>query len=233
MLARRQVLWYSALLVLVIAVVTVLQYIDLADYVSAAALKKHRLLLQELVQRHYYQAILYYLLVYISLVLSTLPLVAAFTVSGGFLFGEYEGWCYSLIGAVLGSIMAFLFFRYLLGNRLQRRYAERLAKFNANMLRYGVSFMLMLHFSSLIPLAIINILAALTKIPFWQFVWTTAVGAAPGLLVFSYMGRELGRANSMLDLLTPKLIGCFLFLSVLALAPLIWNKFKQGQKIEV
>ncbi|HLB40774.1 MAG TPA: VTT domain-containing protein [Candidatus Babeliales bacterium] len=230
MLITRKALWYMAIFV---AVVALLRYVGITDYISVAALKEHRLFLQDLVQRHYYRALLYYILVYIGLVLSTLPVVAAFTVSGGFLFGEYEGALYSLVGAVSGSIIAFLFFRYLLGNRLQTRYAERLAKFNANMAQYGVSFMLMLHFSSLIPLAVINILASLTKLPFWQFVWTTTVGATPGLLVFSYMGRELGRANSILDLLTPKLIGCFVFLSCLALVPLIWNKLKQEHKIEI
>lgn len=230
MLVSRKTLGYMAIFVVIVAV---LRYIGITDYVSVAALKEHRIFLQGLVQRHYYQAILYYILVYIGLVLSTLPVVAAFTVSGGFLFGEYEGAFYSLIGAVIGSVIVFLFFRYLLGNRLQARYAERLAKFNANMERYGVSFMLMLHFSSLIPLSVINILASMTKISFRNFVWTTTVGATPGLLVFSYMGRELGRANSILDLLTPKLIGCFVFLSCLALVPLIWNKFRQEHKLEL
>jgi len=64
-------------------------------------------------------------------------------------------------------------------------------------------------------------------VPTSTFIWTTFVGVFPILLIFSFMGRELGRVNSALELLTPGIIGGLSVLILLALVPLIWNKIKE------
>ncbi len=214
-------------IVALIATVGLLHYIGIADYISLETLKGHRAYLQNLVQQHYYMAVLSYMLTYIGIVISTAPLAAAFTVTGGFLFGVLPGLLYSTVAATIGSLISFLFFRHFLGRWLQTRYADKLAKFNANMARYGFSFILILHFASIIPFSVINILVALTNVPILTFIWTTFVGVLPSLLVFSFMGRELGRVNSALELLTPGVIGGLSVLILLALVPVVWNKLKE------
>ncbi|HLB94220.1 MAG TPA: VTT domain-containing protein [Candidatus Babeliales bacterium] len=222
-ITKKQVITVAAIL----AIVGFLNYIGIADYISLESLKAHRAYLQNLVQTHYYMAVLSYILTYIGIVISTAPLAAAFTVTGGFLFGVLPGLLYATVAAVIGSLISFLLFRHFLGRWLQTRYADRLAKFNANMARYGVSFILILHFAAIIPFSVINILVALTNVPVITFVWTTAVGVFPSLLIFSFMGQQLGQVNSALELLTPGIIGGLSVLILLALVPLIWNKIKE------
>ena len=67
------------------------------------------------------------------------------------------------IGATIGAIMAFLVARYLIGDWLQKRYAERLASFNKEIAENGYNYLLTLRLIPVFPFFLVNIFAGITK----------------------------------------------------------------------
>ncbi|HET7317732.1 MAG TPA: VTT domain-containing protein, partial [Nitrospirota bacterium] len=130
-------------------------------------------------------------------------------------------------GATAGAVCAFLSARYLLGERLQQKYRGQLAKFNGEMERNGVSYLLTLRLIAVFPFFLVNFLAGLTKVTLKTFLWTTAVGIIPGSAVFAYAGRQLGSVNSPADIISKKVIAALAALGFITLAPAVWKRIRK------
>ena len=100
-----------------------------------------------------------------------------------------------------------------------------------NVQKFGVSYLLMLQFLTLVPYFIINTVAAVAHVPVLTFVWTTAVGALPLLFVYSFAGRQLGAIQSMRDIVTLPMLLAFVLLAFIAILPMIIRKIKGKQEL--
>ncbi|NJL44164.1 MAG: VTT domain-containing protein [Nitrosarchaeum sp.] len=125
------------------------------------------------------------------------------------------------MSATLGALLAFLAARFVIGSWVQERYAARLVKFNAEMRRSGQRYLLTVRLVPVFPFFLINLLAGLTKIDTWTFVWTTFVGIIPGSAVLAFAGRELGSIERAADLFSPGVMLAFGLLIALSLLPLV------------
>jgi uncharacterized membrane protein YdjX (TVP38/TMEM64 family) len=143
------------------------------------------------------------------------------------LFGTFLGAVYANIGATLGAIGAFLLVRYSFGAALQRKYAQQLVRFNKAMHEEGMSYLLSVHFIAVIPFFLVNILAGLTQVPLWTFIWTTSVGIFPGSLVYAFAGQQLNTIENVRDIFSLKLLLAFLLLAMLAALPILIKKYKK------
>jgi uncharacterized membrane protein YdjX (TVP38/TMEM64 family) len=56
------------------------------------------------------------------------------------------------------------------------------------------------------------------------YVAATALGIIPGSFVYAYAGRQLGTINSLKEIASPQVLGAFVLLGVLALAPIMYKK---------
>ena len=119
---------------------------------------------------------------------------------------------YVNIGATCGAVLAFLSARYLLGSRLQESYGAQLAKFNGEMERNGVRYLLTLRLIPVFPFFLVNFLSGLTRVHLSTFTWTTAAGIIPGTVVFAYAGHQLETVHSVGDIFTGKVLSAFLLL---------------------
>lgn len=196
------------------------------DYVSLEQVKADRQKICAMVADHYAQAVAIYLIIYVLTVVAFLPIVAVMSIIGGFLFGTFAGTIYTNIGATVGAALAFLATRYFLGEYLQERFKERLAVFNAAIEDHMVSYLLFVHFIAVVPFPVVNLLAGLTRVPFWTFVWTTCVGIIPGSLVYVYAGHQLLMIQSARDILSWNIIGAFGLLALLALVPMVLKRLR-------
>ena len=131
------------------------------------------------------------------------------------------------ISATTGATLAFLFARYIAGQALQRKYGDKIAKFNDDLERNGWSYLLVLRFIPIFPFFLINIFAGLTKIPLRTFVWTTSLGIFPGSLIYAYAGQQLGTIKTVKDIFSRTILLAFLLLAALAVFPVIYNKVKK------
>ena len=221
---KKQVL----LLVLFIGAIILVPYSPLGTLFTFENLKQHRDSLVVLVQDHYWPSVLSFIMLYVVTTALSIPGAVILTLAGGFLFGTAASVLYVNVGATAGAACAFLFARYLLGNRLQEKYKNQFEKFNRELDWNGTSYLLTLRLIPVFPFFLINFLAGLTKIPLQTFLWTTSAGIIPGTAVYAYAGQQLGSINSPSDILSRDIIIAFLVLALFTLVPVIVKRMRGG-----
>lgn len=215
------------ILAILILIVFIVHYLGLPKYISLENIKKNRLLLEGYIKNNYLEAVLAYIGIFIFLASFALPLSFIMTMAGGFLFGTLYGALYANIGATIGSSIAFLIIRYFIGNWIHDRFGKKLKTFNREFKKHGSNYLLSIHFVSVVPLFLVNIFAGLANVSFWTFFWTTAVGIFPGVLVYSFAGRQITTINSLKDIFSWHILLAFLGLFILAVLPIVFRKRKK------
>lgn len=212
----------SSIIVIIIAI----KLTGLDSYLTFENLQRNKLVLRRLVSDNYILAASGYIAAYIIAVAFSLPGAAILTIGGGFLFGVALCAVYVNAGATTGAVLAFLFVRYLAGDFVQRRYADKLIRFNRDISENGHSYLLMLRLIPVFPFFMINIMAGLTKVPLRTFAWTTSVGIIPGSLVYAFAGKQLDTIGSAGDIFSAKIFIAFTLLGLLAIFPAVFNYAK-------
>jgi uncharacterized membrane protein YdjX (TVP38/TMEM64 family) len=73
--------------------------------------------------------------------------------------------------------------------------------------------------------------AGLTRITIGTFVAATAIGIIPASFVFANAGRQLGSINSLNEIASPRVLGAFALLGLLAVVPIAYRKvIEKGTK---
>jgi uncharacterized membrane protein YdjX (TVP38/TMEM64 family) len=204
-----------------------LNFMIRSEVISFEFLKAQKMILKAFIKNHYALSIFTFISFYIFAVAVSLPVAALLTIFGGFLFGAIKGLIFTNIGATLGSMISFLIFRYLIGGLVQQKYAQQLKDFNKAFEENGAYYLLSSHFIVVIPLFVVNILASLTKVSLFTFIWTTSLGIIPASTVFAFAGQHLGEIESVMDIFSYKIILIFLMLALVALLPVIVKKFSK------
>lgn len=112
------------------------------------------------------------------------------SVGGGFFFGLWWGFLIILVGNVGGAALSFYISR-LVGNRWLRRSLMRNATLEAlepAVEREGWKIILLSQLHPLFPTSLLNYLYGLTRIRFRTCMLWVAVGQAPGLFLYVYIG---------------------------------------------
>lgn len=110
----------------------------------------------------------------------------------GSIFGTVAGtgliWLGAMIGAVLSFGLARLLGRGAVLRFLSRRQAESLDAWTADQ---GALTLLVSRFIPIIAFNLINYAAGLTRVSWWTFLWTTAVGILPLTILMVYLGAAM------------------------------------------
>lgn len=148
----------------------------------------------------------------------------------GMLFGWLVGSIVTWAGAMLGAMVSFEFARSF-GRPLAERFLTPAALEAADrtVLEAGWGGMLAARFIPIIAFTALNWGAGLTPVTRWRFIWTTAVGIVPGVIVFTASGSGLAM---LLARLSPFAAG--LAVGILAVL-LVWgyrrSKERQGRNL--
>ena len=110
-------------------------------------------------------------------------------------------------------------------------YAARVVKFRQALQEYGMSYLLMLHFSAVFPYFIINSVALFAEVPLKTILWTTVVGFFPQAFVYAFAGKKLGSIRSVGDVFSPTVVLAFLLLILLACIPILLKKYKKNLEL--
>lgn len=206
---------------IVTAVITVAWYFGLHKYFSLTALRENRIYLEEAVKRNYFQSVLIFIAVCIVVISLGMPGVPPLTMIGGFLFGFVLSALCVAVGATIGTAISFLLIKYVLGNVIKGKYAQKLERFNEKIASHGAaSYLLTLQFIGVIPYFVINILAALANVSLFTFMWTTFVGSLPILFIYAFAGRQLYMVESVRDIFSPSIIALLVILVLVSMMPL-------------
>ena len=219
--------WFA---IIFIVLIIALRHSSLSYLMTLETFTKKQLALVQLVHNHYGAAVLFYIMLYIIIVALAMPFSALCTMVGGFLFGVIPAVFYTNIGATIGATFFFLIIRFLLGNTLQERYKDKLKIFNEQMDRYGIFYLIAIHFIAVIPFFVVNILISMTRVSVWTFIWTTSIGILPSSFVYAFAGRQLGTLTHIRDIFSLPIFIAFGLLTILALIPIFIHWYSQSKE---
>jgi uncharacterized membrane protein YdjX (TVP38/TMEM64 family) len=157
------------------------RWLPVADYVTQAQRK--------ITELEVWGAVLYPLL-FAAVNVCLLP-GGVLAIGAGLFFGLWWGWLFNVIGAALGAAVALS-----LARRWGRAWVEkrinpngRFARLNAAVTREGPKIILLSYAHPLFPTSLLNYLYGLTRIPLRICIPCIAIGQAPGMFLYAYLGR--------------------------------------------
>ncbi len=166
-----------------------------------------------------------YIFVYIGAVALSIPGAAVLSLLGGFLFGAISATIFINIGATTGAFIIFIAARFFIGEMVQRKYGDKLVKFNKELDENGSNYLITLRLIPIFPFFLINLFAGVTRIKPLTFLWTTSLGIIPGSFAYAYSGYAVAKLGAEPGV--PKnLIFAFLLLALLSVVPVVYKKIK-------
>jgi uncharacterized membrane protein YdjX (TVP38/TMEM64 family) len=218
---------YRRIIILVAVIIVIFVAIKLTGgHLTFENLQKSKLHLQKIVDGNYFLSILGFIFLYILAAALSIPGSWVLTMAGGFLFGTILAAIFVNIGATIGATLAFLLARYVIGKWIQDRYENKLSRFNKELSANGARFLITLRLITIFPFSLINIVAGLTKVNVWTFVWTTSLGIFPGSLVYSFAGSRLNYIESPKDIFSVGVLLAFVLLGLFAISPVIIKRIR-------
>lgn len=112
------------------------------------------------------------------------------SIGGGFFFGLWWGFLIILVGNVGGAAISFFLSRWIGRRWLHRRLMENatLEALEPAVAREGWKIILLSQLHPLFPTSLLNYLYGLTRIRFRTCILWVAIGQAPGLFLYAYLG---------------------------------------------
>ena len=112
------------------------------------------------------------------------------SVGAGFFFGLWWGFLIALLGNVAGAAISFFISRWLGRNWLKRKLFRNrtLVALEPAIQKEGWKIILLSQLHPLFPTSLLNYLYGLTQIRFRTCMLWVAIGQAPGLFLYSYLG---------------------------------------------
>jgi uncharacterized membrane protein YdjX (TVP38/TMEM64 family) len=169
------------LLGLALLVGTIARWLPIAEYVTQAQRK--------ITELEVWGAVLYPLL-FAAVNVFLLP-GGVLAIGAGLFFGLWWGWLFNVLGAAIGAAVALS-----LARRWGRAWVEkrinpdgRFARLNAAVTREGPKIILLSYAHPLFPTSLLNYLYGLTRIPLRICILCIAIGQAPGMFLYAYLGR--------------------------------------------
>ena len=232
--ASTQVQWSSYIrkkqtivALLFVTIIILIRLSCLTHYCTLPYVHSHIDSLHEYINNHYYYSVLIFIATYVIASALAMPGSTFFLIAAGLLFGVFPGIVFANIGATIGATLLFLTSRYIIGDWVQRTYGQRLQKYNTELERYGVVYLLMVRCIALLPFFSVNILSGLTLLPIRIFMIATVIGMIPASVVFAYAGTQLAHVDSIESFFTTPILFAFaaLILFKIGLAPFVYRHF--------
>ncbi|HEY1846156.1 MAG TPA: TVP38/TMEM64 family protein [Buttiauxella sp.] len=185
---------------------------------SLATLQQYQAQLAAWHSQHPALAASLFFITYILVITLSVPGATLLTLLGGALFGLFQGTVLVAFAATCGATFAMLISRYLLRDRVQKRFSRMMATVNAGMERDGARYLFALRLAPVFPFFLVNLLMGLTPISVPRYFATSLVGMLPAIVVYLNAGRQLSQLRSLTDILSPGMMLTFALLGLLPLA---------------
>ncbi|MFK7816043.1 MAG: dihydrolipoyl dehydrogenase [Gammaproteobacteria bacterium] len=211
----------------IIALIVSFFAFDLHQYLDFAYIKSKQQAIADYYQANPLQSIVIFFVVYVLATSFSIPGASILSLLAGAVFGLLLGSVLVIFAATIGATIAFWLARYLLGNTIQERYADKLKTINAGIEKDGAFYLLTLRLLPVFPFFIINVLMGLTPIRTITYVVTSFFGMLAGTVIYVNVGTQLANLESIGGILTPKIWGAFILLAVFPwIAKFIINTIK-------
>ena len=150
--------------------------------------------------------------VIISIVVMIIQTIATpvplFLVAGanGFIFGVVWGIVITLVGALLGATVAFYLSRVIARDYFSTYLSKYMPQVERMSKRSGVKVIFLARLVPILPSSIISYAAGLSKVSFVGFFVASVFGKLPEIVIYTFLGHSLERAEGLLTKVTVILI---------------------------
>jgi len=190
---------------------------DLHQYFTFDYLKSQHLIYKQYYEQNPTLTLLCYFFIYMTLTALSIPCLSVMILAGGALFGFPLAILIVSFSDVLGSTLAFLGSRRLIGKYLQDRHPSRLRAVNQGLSREGGFYLLYLRLIPIFPCFLINLLMGLTKMRVSTFYWITQVGKFPHNAMYVNAGSQIGNLDSLAGVFSPSIMISLLLIGIFPL----------------
>ena len=198
---------------------------DLGHYLTLAQIKARQSQLAALHAQSPWAVVLAFGAVYVLVTALSLPGAVPLTLVAGALFGLGVGTLVVSLASTVGATLAMLSARYVLRDFVQTRWGNRLEPLQRGVDQNGPFYLFSLRLLPVVPFFLLNLAMGLTRMNVWTYVWVSQLGMLAGTLAFVNAGTQLGRVDSVSDILSPALWGSFVLLAAL---PFIFRRALAG-----
>ena len=202
------------LVFVIIAIIVSFFAFDLHQYLDFAYIKSKQQAIADYYQANPLQSIIIFFVVYVLVTSFSIPGASILSLLAGAIFGLLLGSILVIFAATIGATIAFWLARYLIGNTIQERYADKLKTINAGVEKDGAFYLLTLRLIPIFPFFVINVLMGLTPIRTITYVLTSFFGMLAGTVIYVNVGTQLANLESVGGILTPKIWGAFILLAI-------------------
>jgi uncharacterized membrane protein YdjX (TVP38/TMEM64 family) len=169
------------------------------------------------------KAAIVYILAYALNTILPFPPLAILSLTAGLAFGKLWGAMYLMIGAIIGASFAFILSRSLAKRIIEKALKGKIKDFDEAMKTKGFVTVLFFRLVPIIPHEVLNYASGLTKISFRDYFFATLVGIIPGVIINAYFGGELGKIDSIRELISFKFIITAIVIIAIILTPVIYR----------
>lgn len=161
---------------------------------------------------------LIYFGVFVLITALCLPGAGVLMLVGGGCMGFGLCMVVSTAASALGALLTMLFARHYFRSSVESRFANKLNDINTGIEKNEVAYLLSLRLAPIIPFVAFNLLAGLTRVKPWTFLWTSFIGMLPGTMLYVNAGNELSKVNKLEELISLEVL---ISLAALALVPFL------------
>jgi uncharacterized membrane protein YdjX (TVP38/TMEM64 family) len=151
----------------------------------------------------------------------SLPATGIFALLAGAVFGFGVGVVLCAIASMIGSVIAFLWARYLFRDWVQARFGRRLATFNRGIEREGGYYLFTIRLLMVLPFFLVNVLCGVTSLRLGVYIIATLASHTIVIAVWVYAGAALATLESPADVLSLEVFGG---LALIGLTPLLLHR---------
>lgn len=162
-------------------------------------------------------------LIYVVVTGLSLPGAAVLSLTYAWYFGFWRALVLVSFASTAGATVAFLLSRFLFREVIQRKFGDRLRKFNEALEQDGAFYLFTLRLIPSVPFFLINVVMGLTPVRTVTYWWVSQVGMLPGTVVYVFAGSQFPDLKTLADrgiqgIFTPPLLIAFALLGVFPLA---------------
>ena len=172
---------------------------------------------------------------YVLAVAFSLPIASLLTLAGGAVFG-WPAVIMVVTAATTGAGFVFLAARNLFTDLFRQRAGAFFAELERGFLENAFFYLLALRLVPAAPFWAVNIVPALTRMPFRQFIGATCLGIIPGTAVYISVGRGFdhilaaGKTPDLGVLTSPEILLPLAGLGALSLLPILVRRWQGAKK---
>ena len=223
----------------VIGLAAVMGAVLLRDHLSFDALAANREALLTFRDANYVLTVAVFIAAYIVIVGFSLPGATVATLTGGFLFGVFQGTLFNMVGATSGATIIFLAAKYGFGDRLAARMdasGGAVKKIKEGIREDETSYLFIMRLIPAVPFFVANLCPAFVGVSLGKFVFTTFFGILPACVIYTWVGAGLGEVFARGEtpnlgiIFEPQILGPILGLVALAVLPIVFKKLRKQDR---